>query len=60
VKENIIDYLTLRHLSVEGFNPQDNQRIKHAYILAKIEYKAMNKTQRDEILKQLNKDDQAD
>ena len=58
MRENIIDYLTLRHLSAEGFNPQGNQRIKHAYILAKIEYEAMSKSQRDQILKQLNKDDQ--
>lgn len=58
MKEKVIDYLTLRQLSAEGLNPHSNQKIKSAYILAKIEYENMSEAQKEEIIEIIKKNDE--
>lgn len=55
MKEEIIDHLTMKHLSADEFNPSCNQKIRTAYILAKKDYENLTEEQKQDILKEIEK-----
>ena len=58
MKEQIIDHLTMKHLTAGKFSPSDNQRIRTAHILAKKDYEKLTEQQRQDILNAINKEEE--
>ena len=58
MKEQIIDHLTMKHLTEGKFSHSDNQRIRTAHILAKKDYEKLTEQQRQNILNAINKEEE--
>lgn len=55
VDEEIINYLIIQHLQDVDFSTHPHIRVRSAYILAKKEYKALTKKEKNKIKNKLKK-----
>ena len=56
--EKILNYLIVRHLKDEDFEPHPHLRVRSAYILAKKEYLNMSEKEKETILKIISNEEQ--
>jgi len=56
--EKILNYLIVRHLKDEDFEPHPHLRVRSAYILAKKEYLNMDEKEKETILKIISNEEQ--